>query len=92
MLCKFLLLCFLLTILLSISIHAYRLDSFSQLDDVDEENELNDPFLIKRLQELLAKAAASKRGDLGLDGYAAYDHLLNRRLSVNRRPGLLRLK
>jgi hypothetical protein len=83
---------FLFTILLSISINAYRLDSLSRLSDMEEGNELNDPYLIQRLQLLLAAAAASKRGNNGFNDYSESDHLLNRRLILNRRPGLLRLK
>jgi len=92
MLVKSTILVFLFTIIFSMSINAYRLDSLSHLSDMDEGNELNDPYLIQRLQSLLAAAAASKRGNIGLNDYSESDHSLNRRLITNRRPGLLRLK
>jgi len=93
MLLKSTILLYLFTILFSISINAYRLDSISPLNDIDEANELNDPYLIQRLQILLAAAAAGKRGTIGLNDYSVSDdHLLNRRLTMNRRPGLIRLK
>ena len=92
MLSKSIALFFLFTIFFSISINAYRLDSLSHINDIDEVNELNDPYLIQRLQSLLAAAAASKRGNNGFNDYSESDHLLNRRLTMNRRPGLLRLK
>lgn len=91
MISKSTILFFLFTIIFSISINAYRLDSLSHLSDIDEAHELNDPYLIQRLQLLLA-AAAAKRGNIGLEDYSLSDHYLNRRLVMNRRPGLIRLK
>ncbi len=92
MLLKSLVLVFLFTILFSIVINAYRLDGFSRLGDIDEANELNDPYLIERLETLLAAAAASKRGNFDFNDYSLSDRLLNRRFLTNRRPGLFRLK
>ncbi len=93
MLSKLMILGLLLVMVFSVTIHAYRLDSVSHLYDIDEENELNDPYLIQRLQALLAAAAASKRRYARFDdGDSISDHFLNRRWSMNRRPGLLRLK
>jgi hypothetical protein len=92
MLSKSTALCFLFTILFSISINAYRLDSLSHLNGMDDDNELTDPYLIQRLQILLAAAAILKHGTIDFNDYDISDHLLNRRLITSRRPGLLRLK
>jgi hypothetical protein len=80
---------FLFTIIFSITINAYRLDGLTHNNDIDDVSELNDPYLIQRLQTLLAAAAASKRGNAVFNDDS---HLLDRRLAMNRRPGLLRLK
>ena len=80
----------LFTLFVSISINAYRLDGFAHLSDIDEIDELEDPNLIQRLQTLLA-AAATQRGN-NLKEYSTLDHMKNRRLVMNRRPGLIRLK
>mgnify|MGYP006892772069 CR=1 FL=1 len=86
-------LCLIFTVLLSISINAYRLDTLSHLNDIDEGNELNDPYLIQRLQVLLAAAAAaSKHRSIPLNDEPISEHYLARRLTLNRRPGLIRLK
>lgn len=92
MLSKSTILFFIFTIFFAISINAYRLDSLSHLSDIDENNELNDPYLIQRLQILLAAAAAKNHRSTRFDDYLVSDHLLNRRLITNRRPGLIRLK
>jgi hypothetical protein len=90
---KSLVLVFLFTIFFSVIVNAYRLDGLANGNDIDDLSELNDPYLIQRLQALLANAAASKRGGNGVfKDYSVSDHLLDRRLAMNRRPGLLRLK
>jgi hypothetical protein len=76
-------------ILFSISVNGYRLDSDRHLNDVDDPNELNDPYLIKRIQMLLG---TSKQRNNDLEDYSASDHSIDRRLISNRRPGLIRLK
>lgn len=88
---KITILFYLLAIIAFISIHAYRLDTLSRDNEFDASNELNDPYLIHRLQVLLA-AAASKSGYNGLSDFVRSDHNLNRRFEVPRRPGLFRLK
>ena len=93
MLFKSIVLFVLFIILLSTVINGYRLDSLSHLSDIDEANELTDPYLIHRLQSLLAAAAASKRGNIRFNDYFVPDHILSRRFVImDRRPGLLRLK
>ena len=77
--------------LFSIVTQAYRLDGYSQLSETDQTNELNDPYLIHRLETLLAAAAVSKRASATKD-VSTGDHTLSHRLAVNRRPGLIRLK
>jgi hypothetical protein len=72
------------------SINAYRLDELSNMYDNDDVHELNDPYLIHRLQTLLA--AASKRGYRVLNERSVSNPTLNRRYSMDRRPGLLHLK
>ncbi len=89
---KLTVLLFLFTILFLMTINAYRLDELSNGNDIDELDELNDPYLIHRLQVLLAAAATSKRRYQDFNDYSSSDHLLNRRLTMNRRPGLFRLK
>ncbi len=79
----------LFTILFSISVNGYRLDSNRHLNDVDDPNELHDPYLIKRIQMLLG---ASKQRSNDLEDYSASDHSIDRRFTSNRRPGLIRLK
>jgi hypothetical protein len=82
---------FLFTIFFLISIDAYRLDELSNMYDSDEVNELNDPYLIHRLQVLLAAASKHRYRDYNDDSFS--NHLLNRRrFIIDRRPGLLRLK
>ena len=82
----------LLTMVLAIIIHnveSYRLDNDeANMEDSDENNELKDPYFIRRLQALLAAAEA---GNVNKD-FSSSDHLIKTRLAMNRRPGLLRLK
>jgi len=59
--------------------------------NLDENNELTDPEFISRLQELLAAAEAANIGSDNKDS-SSPDHIINTRLAINRRPGLLRLK
>lgn len=77
--------------LFSVVTQAYRLDGYSQLSETDQTNEVDDPYLIHRLQALLAAAAVSKRAS-GIKDVSTGDHTLSHRLTVNRRPGLIRLK
>lgn len=82
---------YLLAIIFFMSICAYRLDTLTRENDLDASNELNDPYLIHRLQGLLAEAA-SKSGYSGLKDFVRSDHFINRRFEIPRRPGLFRLK
>jgi len=79
-------------LLFSISVNGYRLDSDRHLNDVDDPNELNDPYLIKRIQMLLGTSKASKQRNNDLEDNSASDHSIDRRFISNRRPGLIRLK
>jgi hypothetical protein len=72
------------------SMEAYRLDNDAQTNDLDENNELNDPYFIQRLQSLLAAAATNGGGSPKES--SSSDHRINTRLAMNRRPGLIRLK
>ena len=81
-----------LTILFSISIDAYRLDTLSREDDLDVSNELTDPYLIQRLQLLLAAAATAKQGYKNFPDDTQPSHLLSQRFAIPRHPGLIRLK
>jgi len=60
-------------------------------DNLDENNEIKDPYFIQRLQALLA---AIDTGNVENDhkDSSSPDHIINTRLVMNRRPGLLRLK
>lgn len=74
-------------------IEAYRLDDDQvRMDDLDGNNELNDPYLIQRLQALLAIANHAGNDQMMSRDLSSYDHRLNMRFAANRRPGLLRLK
>ena len=81
-----------LLLICSILIHAYRLDASSATDDLTDFNELNDPYLIERLEKLLAEAGAMDKRAAILKDSSLLDGLLLHRLAMNRRPGLLRLK
>ena len=80
----------LFAILFLISINAYRLDELSNTYDNDDVHELNDPYLIHRLQTLLA--AASKRGYRVLNERSLSNPRRTHWYSKDRRPQLLRLK
>lgn len=81
---------YLLMILVSIfSINAYRLDTFSREKDLDVSNELNDPDLIRRLQVLLAAAAAAKKG-YNPDNLSG--HLHRRRFAMPYHPDFIGFK
>jgi hypothetical protein len=70
-------------------VEAYRLDNDEiPMNDFDENNELKDPYFIRRLQALLAAAEAGN----GNKGSSSSDRIIHTRLAMNRRPGLLRLK
>lgn len=73
-------------------IDAYRLDGLSHLDDSNHANELDDPYLIERLQALLAAAGTVSKRALEVKDLPMADQILMHRLAINRRPGLLRLK
>jgi hypothetical protein len=71
---------------------AYRLDNDeTRTDDIDENNELKDPYFIQRLQALLAAVGAANVEN-GNKNSVPFDRIINTRLATNRRPGLLRLK
>jgi len=74
------------------SVEAYRFDDDeAHMDDFEENNELKDPYFIRRLQALLAAAEAGNVEIGNKDSSSPY-HRINTRLVINRRPGLLRLK
>lgn len=69
------------------NLEAYRLDDDQgRMNHLNENNELNDPYLIQRLQALLAIVNNADNDP------SALDHQVNTRFAANRRPGLLRLK
>ena len=72
---------------------AYRLYSGEiPEDDLDDNNELKDPYFIRRLQALLAAATHAGNVDTGNKESSSSNHNINTRLAMNRRPGLIRLK
>lgn len=74
------------------NIEAYQLDEDqTHMDNINEKNELKDPYFIQRLRALLAAAEAVNTED-GNKDFSSNDHAINTRLAMNRRPGLLRLK
>lgn len=75
-------------------IEAYRFDDDqTRMDDIDDNNELNDPYLIQRLQALLATVNNARDEQMmSRDLRSSVDHRINMRFATNRRPGLLRLK
>ena len=81
-----------LLLICSILINSYRLDALSATDDFSDLNELNDPFLIERLEKLLAEAGLTEKRSAIFKDPSMLDGLLLQRLAMNRRPGLLRLK
>lgn len=75
------------------NLEAYRLDDDQgRMSQLDENNELNDPYLIQRLQALLAIVSNADNDQMMNKDSSAFDHRLNTRFAANRRPGLLRLK
>jgi len=60
-------------------------------DNLDENNALQDPYFIQRLQALLA-AVENENVENDHKDSSSSDHIITTRLSINRRPGLLRLK
>ena len=81
-----------LLLVCSFLINSYRLDALSASDDFNDLHELNDPFLIERLEKLLAEAGLSEKRSAVFRDSSILDGLLLQRLAMNRRPGLLRLK
>lgn len=86
-----------LTIMAWHSVETYRLsDNHLRSSESNENkfNELNDPYVIERLQKLQAILSAinGERSDRFMRESRFPDHLMNTRLVANRRPGLLRLK
>ncbi|CAF2416416.1 unnamed protein product [Rotaria sp. Silwood2] len=83
------------TILWSINISnmkAYRLNNDKiQMNNLDESVERKDPYIIQRLQALLAPIEVADDGS-NMKNYSPFDHIISTRLAVNRRPGLIRLK
>ncbi|CAF3900161.1 unnamed protein product [Rotaria sp. Silwood2] len=83
------------TILWSINISnmkAYRLNNDKiQMNNLDESVERKDPYIIQRLQALLAPIEVTDDGS-NMKNYSPFDHIISTRLAVNRLPVLIRLK
>lgn len=75
------------------NLEAYRLDDEQErMNNLDENNQLNDPYLIQRLQALLAIVSNAENEQMNNKDSSALAHQINTRFAANRRPGLLRLK
>jgi hypothetical protein len=83
-------LCLVLLLLFSIVIDTHRLDGSSSNNKSARSYEINDPYLIQRIQSLLTRAM-NKRAHI-VKELQLPDEVLMHRLALNRRPGLLRLK
>jgi hypothetical protein len=71
---------------------AYPLDiDQTHMNNLDANNEINDPYLIQRLQILLAASKAANNGNDSKRSSSS-DHIINARLAIHRRPGLIRLR
>jgi hypothetical protein len=85
----------LFTVLFSIltsDMDAYRFDTDQPyMNNPVANSELIDPYLIQRLQILLAAAEVAKHGKDSKDSTSS-DHKINTRLTMHRRPGLIRLR
>jgi hypothetical protein len=74
------------------SMEAYRFDEENTyMNHPNQNNDLNDPYIIPRLQALLAAAGTAYGGSSNKDSPSP-DHVVNTRFAINRRPGLIRLK
>ena len=72
---------------------AYRLDNaHTQMLDFDDHNPLDDPYIIERLEALLAALETASHERPLIKESAHAELLRSARLAVNRRPGLLRLR
>lgn len=81
-----------LLLIYSLVINGYRLDNGVNSHESADLHELEDPFLIKRLENLLAQAAVKNTRSALIKDPLLLDGLLLHRLAMARRPGLLRLK
>ena len=86
----------LVAVLISMTINcaeAYRLESgHAQTLDADDHNLLDDPYLIERLESLLAALVTANNARGTIKEPAEAEQLRSTRLAGNRRPGLLRLR
>jgi hypothetical protein len=72
---------------------AYRLDNaHTQMLDSDDHNPLDDPYMIERLEALLAILTTANHERAMIKELDELEHLRSTRLAANRRPGLLRLR
>ncbi|CAF0854862.1 unnamed protein product [Rotaria sp. Silwood1] len=85
----------LFAVLLSININnmkAYQLDNDQvPMNDLHESIEHTGPHIIRQLQDLLASIEVADDGS-NMKDYSPFDHIINTRVAVSRRPGLIRLK
>jgi hypothetical protein len=81
----------LFSILIS-NMEAYQLNNDQTHKEIlEENNELKNPYFIQRLQGLLAAIEGTNVENDNKD-FSSLDHVINTRLVMNRRPGLLRLR